>query len=175
MHPHRIAAIALATATAVATLVMTPLSGWANNDPHRSPVPAGDPIPLDATYCAFPVHIAITVDKEYQTVSADGATSTVTGSLVAQVTNDRTGKALTVNISGPGTSTMSTNGADIIVTSASSGVSLLWSENAKAFGFASNVVVTSGAMAITFDETTSMILSVTRLPHPLLDVCAALA
>jgi hypothetical protein len=158
----------------VALLIGTP-SGSANNDRHRSFAPV-TPFDLPAGFCSFPVHFDFPVNKEYQTVSTlpDGSTlSKFTGSQRATVTNQVTGKTVTVNDSGPGSLIVSTDGTAGTVDF--QGLTLLYAMNATQYGFPSNVVVTSGRLSITIDFMSSSITSVTRQPHVLTDVCAALS
>lgn len=165
----------LATLAAGFALLMIPISGSANNDPHRTPVPAG-PIDLPAGYCSYPVHLDFPVNKEYQTVTTapDGSTvSIVTGSLKVGATNQLTGKTMTFNASGPGSLTISANGQTGVFDSR--GLFFLFAPNATQFGFPSNVVVTSGPWSFVSDLATNNIVQLTTAqPHVLSDVCAAI-
>ncbi len=166
----------LAAGLAAVAILISPVSGSANSDPHRSPLPAG-PLDLPATYCGFPMHLDFPVNREYQTIStaSDGSTVlTITGSLFVTATNQVTGKAVTVNASGPGTLTISPNGATGIFDNR--GLFFLFAPNAKQFGFPSNVVVTSGAWSFISDFNTNNIIGLTTAqPRVLSDICAALS
>jgi len=162
----------LAAGMAAVAMLISPMSGSANNDPHRSPVPAG-PLDLQAIYCGFPVHLDFPVNKEYQTVSNNGSTVTVTGNLTVSATNMLTGKAVTVNASGPGTLNFLPDGTVVFD---NRGLFFLFAPNATQFGFPSNIVVTSGAWSFVSDLNSNNIISITtQKPHVLSDVCAAIS
>lgn len=151
------------------------LPAAANSDPHRS-YAAAELFDLPPGICAFPVHIDFPVNKEYSTVTVQPDGSTVistTGSLVVTATNDLTGKSVTVNASGPGTLSISPDGSS--ATAVSRGLTFVFAVNGTTFGFPSNLVVTSGDLAFTFNPSTDSITSLTRMPHLLLDVCGALS
>lgn len=165
----------LAVGIAAVAMMISPMSGSANNDPHRSPAPAG---PLDLQgYCAFPVHLDFPVNKEYQTISTapDGSTVlAITGHLTVSATNKLTSNTVTVNASGPGTLTISPDGATGVFDNR--GLFFLFAPNATQFGFPSNIVVTSGAWSFVSDFATNNIIRLTSgQPHVLSDVCAALS
>ena len=148
----------------------------ANNDPHRIFMPF-DPVDLPASVCGFPVHIDGTVIREYAKVSTLPDDSTVfefTGSLFSTVTNTNTEKAITVNASGPGTVVFSPDFTSAAVTFR--GLSLLYATNLTAYGFPSNIIVTSGLLegSVTIPGVHT-VTSMTRKPNVVLDVCAALA
>src|SRR5260370_17380121 len=106
----------------------------ANNDPHRS-FAAATPFDLPATFCGFAVHFAFPVDKEYSTITitADGSTVIkTTGSLFVSLTNNATGKSITVNASGPGTVTIAPDG--INATFEGGGLASLFASNAPHAG-----------------------------------------
>ena len=162
-------------AVAACALLICAGSASANNDPHRVFLPSA-PIDFPSAFCGFPVHEEATVNKEYGKVSTapDGSTIIVlTGSLVATFTNTQTGKSIAVNVSGPGTQTVSADGATL--TSDGRGLSGVFGTNLTLFGFPSNIVVTSGPINWTLDLTTFTVTSVTGHPHVLVDVCAALS
>ena len=146
----------------------------ANNDPHRSVVPSG-PVDLPAGICAFPVHIEFPVNREYQTVSSlpDGSTvSVVTGSLTATFTNVITGRSVSANVSGPGTTTFSPDGS-----TAHYDVRGLFNfafSNATNFGFPSGLFVTSGQWAFDYNFATFAMSAPSRHPAVLRDLCAEL-
>src|SRR5262245_43337461 len=150
----------------------------ANNDPHRFFAPY-DPLDLPASVCGFPVHIDASVSREHAKISSlpDGSTVyTFTGSLVAKLANTTTGKATTVNASGPGTIVFSPDftNAEVMF----EGLSLLYATNLTDYGFPSNIIVGSGLLKGTVTETgvpgLHTVTSISRKPHVGLDVCAAL-
>jgi hypothetical protein len=165
----------LVAATAAIAVLIAPASASANNDPHRMYLAAA-PFDLPADYCGFPVHFEFPVNKEYATVSTgpDGSTIyKVTGSLFIKLTNTETGKAITVNASGPGTTTFSADGTT--ATFDARGLTLSFATNLTQLGFPSNLVLTSGPNAATVDLVTETVISLPTVPHVLLDVCAALS
>jgi len=173
----RVLGVLVAMTAGVAMLVAS--GAQANNDPHRFFAPY-DPLDLPASVCGFPVHIEATVNREYAKVSSlpDGSTVyTFTGSLFAGVANANTGKAITVNASGPGTIVFSSDftSAEVMF----EGLSLLYATNLTDYGFPSNIVVTSGLLRgrVTETGTTGLhtVTNITRKPNVVLDVCAALA
>ena len=99
--------VAASATTAVALVAAAPVA--ANNDPHRIYLAAA-PFDVPATVCGFAVHVEPLVDREYAkvTTNPDGSTSyKITGAAFLNLTNTTTGKTITLNISGPGTSTYS--------------------------------------------------------------------
>jgi hypothetical protein len=167
--------LALLALTAAVAFLMGPASASANNDPHRIYLAAA-PFDLPSSFCGFPVHVEFPVNKEYAKVStaADGSTIfKVTGSLFVSLTNTATGESITVNASGPGTATFSPDGTTEIFDA--SGLALLFGTNLTQLGFPSNIVQTSGPTLGTLDLTTLAWTSMSRQPHVLLDVCAALS
>ena len=157
---------------ALALLLMTAAPASANNDPHRSYVPVGSG--MVSGLCSFAFDYA-NVDKEYQTVStSDGSTIVkTTGSNFSVVTNDITGKSITLNLSGPGTLVIPATGT--VWTADVRGLASTGFANLTTFGFPSNEVVTSGEFEYSFDVNTGLMVSVIRMPHVFMDVCAALS
>ena len=162
-------------------LLAAPAIASANNDPHRifTPTPSGFlPAATSTTpgYCPFDVTYTTLVSNQYSTFTTEPDGSTVvktTGSLFMLYTNDSTGKSITVNLSGPGTAVVPASGT--VITADSSGLAGFSFTNATAFGFPSNLVVTTGLLEFAFDYSNQTIVSMTRAPHVLLDVCAALS
>jgi hypothetical protein len=147
----------------------------ANNDPHRMFLAAA-PFDLPANYCGFPVHFEYPVNKEYATVSMapDGSTIfKVTGSLFITLTNTETGKTITVNASGPGTSTFSADGTRLDFDGG--GLTLFFATNLTQFGLPSNLLLSSGPNQASVDLVTGTVITMPTVPHVLLDVCAALS
>jgi hypothetical protein len=146
----------------------------ANNDPHRTFL-AAVPFDLPAGVCSFPVHLAFPVNNEYGTFSTalDGSTVIdVTGSVVVTATNLVTGKAITLNASGPATVTFSPDGSTERLDG--HGIGLLFFTNGPQFGLPSGLVQTAGPVVFTEDTATTAILSMATVPHVQLDVCGAL-
>src|SRR5260370_13223712 len=147
----------------------------ANNDPHRS-FAAATPFDLPATFCGYAVHFAVTVDKEYSTITitADGSTVIkTTGSLFVSLTNNATGKSITVNASGPGTVTIAPDGINATVEG--EGLGVLFASNGTEVGLPSDLVLTSGPLHFPENLALSTITSMSGMPHVLLDLCAALS
>jgi hypothetical protein len=164
----------LAVALAVSAVLIGALPAAANNDPHRVFLfaPPGDLV----GYCAFPVHVDFPMNKEYGTITTapDGSTIVVvTGALFITFTNETTGKAVTVNASGPGTDITSPDGSTL--TADVRGLLALPGTNLTAFGFPSNLVVTSGAIQYTQASGFGAVSSVSGHFHLLMDVCAAIS
>jgi hypothetical protein len=161
----------------MAVMLIAPASVSANNDPHRDFMPAA-PFDLPAGFCAFPVHVAFPVNREYATTSTlrDGSTVVkVTGSSFMSVTNLDTGKMITVNVSSSGTFTYPPDGLTFSITV--HGPSWFASDNPKLtdFGLPSNFVVITGLAHVTVDMTTGEFLSFTGPYSVHTDVCAALS
>jgi hypothetical protein len=172
----RAVAARLAVIAPLAAMVVGFSPASANGDPHRTYEPSG-PIDLAAgTYCAYPVHIDWVANKEYAKVSTlpDGSTVLVlTGALIASVTNEATGRSVQVNASGPGTVTVSADGATL--TYDIRGLLFLPGTNLTDLGFPSNLVVTSGPWQFVQASGFGQVLSSSGAPHLLTDVCAGLA
>ncbi len=166
---------ALLAVTAAIALLIGPASASANNDPHRIYLAAA-PFDLPSSFCGFPIHIDTLVDKEYAKVSqgADGSTIyKITGSLFDSVTNEATGKTITLNASGPANLTVSPDGT--IGTFDARGLGLVFAPNLTQFGLPSNLVLVSGPTLASFDLVNGTVISMATQPHVLLDVCAALS
>jgi hypothetical protein len=76
-------------------------TAMARNDPFHTYL-APSPFDLDATYCGFPVHVGVLVDREYATSSttSDGDTVLhITGSLRYRLTSPT--RSIDLNASGP--------------------------------------------------------------------------
>jgi len=167
----RRAVLALAVALSA---ILAPTSVSANNDPHRTFLPAA-PLDLPAGFCSFPVRLTNPVDKEYGTISTapDGSTTIrITGSLFTTVTNEDTGKAITLNTSGPGTVAIFPDGTDIAHVK---GVGLLFAANGPQVGLPSGLVLLSGPVDFIGNLNNGTVTSFLTPPHVLLDICPALA
>jgi hypothetical protein len=163
----------LAVALAISALLMGALPAAANNDPHRVYLFAP---PSDLVgYCAFTVHVTFPMNKEYGTITAapDGTTTYVlTGALFITFTNATTGKAVTVNASGPGTDIYAPDGT---LNASVRGLLSLPAPNLTTLGFPSNLVVTSGPMQYTQAPNFGAVSNVSGNFHVLMDVCAAIS
>lgn len=170
------AGVVVAMLALIAALAAAPVS--ANTDPHRIYLAAA-PFDVPASVCSFAVHVEPLVDREYAkvTTNPDGSTSyKITGTSVDSLTNSTTGKTITVNASGPGTSTFLADGATL--TFDDTGHTLLWATNLTDFGSPSNFVLTSGhtagALFFTTDPSAGSVVGPLELGNVLVDVCGAL-
>src|SRR5579884_1453208 len=106
--------VLLASAAAAALALATVAAAAPGNGAVRVPV-LGGPIDLSAAYCGFPIHVAIVSNNEYYihltTLPNGTLIARVTGSVVETFTNEETGKSVTVNVSGPGTTTYYPDGS----------------------------------------------------------------
>jgi hypothetical protein len=137
--------------------------------------PAPSAIILPATFCGFEVQSTFPVDREFAKIltSSDGfVTTLVTGSLFSVVTNLETGKAITVNISGPGKETVNPDGSMTTTATGLNPIALTPADAAR-FGLPT-LAVTAGARTVSVAADGS-ITSVTLKGHVLVDVCAALS
>lgn len=163
-------------ALSATAILVSPAIGSANNDPHRSFSP-----PTSGTLtglCSFNIDYSTLVDNEYSTISnePDGsALIKTTGSLVQRLTNDITQNSIVVNIPGPGTVTIPASGT--VITIDGHGLNAFGYPNLTDFGLPSNAMLTSGPLQYTVDVSTfpGKVVSITRTPHVLLDICAALS
>jgi hypothetical protein len=166
----------LAVAALIASaLLVGAAPAVANNDPHRvfSPSP---PFDIPPGVCTFGVHVEAPVDKEYSTVTTEPDGSTIvktTGALVQTLTNQTTGKSITLNASGPLTVTIPPP-PSTVVTADVRGLSIVFVTNGAEFGLP-NLMYVSGPFGFTTDLSNDTLVSVTRSPHVRLDICAALS
>jgi hypothetical protein len=173
--PLRVVGALLATAAAIAATLVCTSAASANNDPHRIFLPAA-PMEVAASYCGFPIHVDFPIDKEYATVSilADGSTVlTVTGSMVAALTNEVSGKTVQVNSSGPGTVTISADG--LTLNYDVHGRTVMVGTNLTAFGLPSNIVAVAGPVRVTQATNFGAITSFSGHPQVITDICAVLS
>jgi hypothetical protein len=167
----RLAAIALSTSA----LLVGAAPAGANSDPHRMFLPS-TPFDIAPGVCPFGVHVDVPVDNEYgtSTLAPDGSTILkVTGALVWTLTNQTTGKSITLNASGPGTIDIPP-APSTVLTIASRGVAITYVTNGAAFGLP-NLFYYAGPFDFSTDYSNDTIVSVTRAPHVLMDICAALS
>lgn len=130
----------------------------------------------EASFCAFPVHVDIPVNKEYSKLlktSVNGSTITlITGSLTGSFTNLDTGKTITENLSGPYKLTVFPDNSAMV---AFRGLTLLVITQAQAQQFGlPPVSVIAGATAVSVDPGGTF-TSVSPKGHVLVDICAALS
>ena len=141
--------------------------------PKWQVVPA-DPFTLPATFCGFDIGVSFSGNREYVKLlkASDGSVITLTtGALTASLTNQGTGKTITVNISGPSKFTTFADGSSVL---AFKGLTLfaLTQDQAKQFGLPI-VSVTAGAVTASLDPDGNP-TSVSLRGHVQVDVCAAL-
>jgi len=133
------------------------------------------PFTLDKSSCGFRVRVVFLVNKEYAKLlkSADGSFTVLdTGSLKVSFTNLSTGKAITVNASGPGKATIYADGSIASEVTGHTG-EFFTPADAKRFGMPTVSVITGkSTQSIAPDGT---ITSFTMQGHVLVDVCAALS
>jgi hypothetical protein len=133
------------------------------------------PFTLDPSFCGFLVGVAFPTDKEYAKIlkAADGsATVLVSGAFTTSLTNQATGKTITVNSSGPAHTNFFPDGS-ITFTLRGNALSFFAPADAARFGLPT-VVVTTGPLteSLAPDGT---ITSLSHNGHVLVDVCAALS
>jgi hypothetical protein len=130
---------------------------------------------LPALFCGFPIQVAPVANKEYTKVlkTPDGSmTFLTTGALKISYTNLATGKTITVNRSGPGTTTVFADGSEFSVAKGPGGL-ILAPPDATRFGLPA-VSVLAGALTIAVDPA-GTITSLSFHGHVLVNVCAALS
>ena len=134
-----------------------------------------NPFTLPAAYCGFMVRVTFPVNNQYSKLlkASDGSTIELnTGSLTSTYTNLSTGKAVTVNESGPGKVTTHADGSITIAGRGHSGLSLTPAD-AQRFGLPTVSVLTGAfAASLAADGT---ITSLSLNGHVLVDVCTALS
>ena len=129
------------------------------------------PFTVDA--CGTTVDVTYPVDKEYQLVTTDAQGNQhikVTGALKVTLTDTATGRSVTYNISGPGTSIAYANG-DFLFAATGRNFVILSPEQVAMTGLP-QMFVTSGPISLLFRADGSV--EVQRLGNHLQDVCAAL-
>jgi hypothetical protein len=152
---------------AVAALI--PATAFADK-PVREGLP-DSPVTLDASICGFGVHETTLTDKEFITTFSSGK-QIVTGALTSTLTNDQTGKSITINISGPGTIVPNGDGTQ---TFSLKGRSLIWLfPNQLSEGSPGRLIWTSGPVVFHVDANFK-VLSFDITSARVQDLCAALA
>jgi hypothetical protein len=143
--------------------------------PTREFLPA-EPFDLDAGPCPFVIHVEFPVNKEYAITftDADGNPTRVIvqGALVATLTNTENDESVTLNISGPGTTTFREDGSTLL--QASGNWAIFFFPGQLGPGAPGSLVYNQGRIVILtaangFDQT---ILSQSG---PQTDVCALLS
>ena len=149
----------------VLTLLLAPAASA--DKPVREFLPAED-FTLTGV-CAFPVREEVTTNNEFITTFTDGR-QLITGSFKVRATNLDSGKALDLNISGPGVITENSDGS---VTLDAHGSWLIWFFPGD-LGPASpgQLFVNNGHFVETFSSTG---LTVDKQAGSQQDICAALA
>jgi hypothetical protein len=149
----------------VLTLLLAPAASA--DKPAREFLPAED-FTLTGV-CAFPVREEVTTNNEFITTFTDGR-QLITGSLKVRATNLDSGKALDLNISGPG---VITENADGSVTLDAYGSWLIWFfPGDLGPGSPGQLFVNSGHFVETFSSTG---VTVDKQTGSQQDICAALA
>jgi hypothetical protein len=151
-------------------LLLAPAStAWARGD-------GWEPVnnqPFTVQACGTTVDVTFPMDKEYQKVTTDAEGNQhikVTGALKVTLTDTATGRSVTYNISGPGTSIAYANG-DFLFNATGRNLLLLTPDQAAATGLP-QLFVTSGPISVLFRADGSV--EVQRLGNHLQDICAAL-
>jgi hypothetical protein len=151
-------------------LLLAPAStAWARGDGWE-PL-ANEPFTVEA--CGTTVDATFPMNKEYQQVTTDAEGNQhikVTGALKVTLTDTATGRSVTYNISGPGTSIAYANG-DFLFNATGRNLLFLTPEQAAATGLP-QLFVTSGPISVLFRADGSV--EVQRLGNHLQDICAAL-
>jgi hypothetical protein len=133
------------------------------------------PFTVPASSCGFEVGVAFPVNESYVKAlkASDGSTTFLeTGKFEVSYTNLQTGKTITENESGPGTTTVFADGSITLTAEGHTGI-FLTPADAHRFGLPV-LSVTAGRIqqSIAADGT---ITSLTLNGHVLTDVCAALS
>jgi hypothetical protein len=130
---------------------------------------------LPAKFCGFGIQVAPVTNKEHTKVlkTSDGSmTFLTTGALTISYTNLQTGKTITANRSGPGTTTVFADGSAVVAAKGPGGL-ILSPPDAQRFGLPA-VSVLAGALTLTIAPDGS-ITSLSLHGHVLVNICAALS
>ncbi len=130
---------------------------------------------LPAFFCGFQIQVSPVANREYTKIlkTSDGSmTFLTTGALSISYTNLQTGKTITANRSGPGTTTVFADGSAFVATQGPGGL-ILAPPDATRFGLPT-VSVLAGALTLTVDPAGN-ITSLSFNGHVLVDVCTALS
>ena len=166
--------VALCTLLGMVGGVATSTPALAGRGPKWEPLPA-HPFTMPAEFCGFKVRVAYPVDRGYVKVlkSSDGTVTTLaTGAFKSSYTNLRTGKSVTVNVSGQAKETTRPDGS---FTDALKGHTQVFfpSDLAQRFGLP-RIGVTAGPITVSAAADGSL-TSFSFHGHVLVDVCAALS
>lgn len=163
--PRRLLVLSLLT-----LLLLAPAStAWARGD-------GWEPLnnqPFTVEACGTTVDATFPMDKEYQQVTTDAEGNQhikVTGALKVTLTDTATGRSVTYNISGPGTSIAYANG-DFLLVATGRNLGILTAEQAAALGLP-ELFVTSGPIRVLIRADGSV--DIQRQGNHLQDICAAL-
>ena len=143
--------------------------------PHSDPPFTLPALGSPGGVCQFPVLVEIPVDGTQSKTTTLPDHSTVTsfeGSFKETLTNTATGKTINVNASGPGTVTQAHRSSVLQI--ASLGVATTYVTNGADFGLP-NFFYYAGPFDFTTDTSNDTLTSVSRFPHLLTDLCAALS
>jgi hypothetical protein len=164
LHLTRFAPILVAVVAAVAPAPASAVQ------PVREGLPAA-PFTLDASICGFAVDVTFPTNKEFSTTFTNGK-QIVTGSLFATLTNERTGRSTTINISGPGSFVPNGDGTTTFTLSGRSLIFLF--PNQVAPGSPGLLILTSGPVIFQMDANFNP-LSYNITSASVQDMCAVLA
>jgi len=150
------------TVLTLAQLVLLSGAALATGKPVRAFI--GGPLDVPVGSCPFPVTQHILINNEYILIFTGDHPAIITGSLRAFITNDRTGKGIDVNISGPAFITSNADGSTTITLAGRSTIFLpdrpgLW--------------LTSGAATVVIGPTENTVSL--SLPNSAQDLCPVLA
>jgi hypothetical protein len=165
---------ALAAILAICTAALTASPALAGRGAQWHLLPFR-PFAFDTRYCGFRVGVTAPVHQEYAKIlkAADGSMTTlITGSVTATFTNQRTGKAVTENLSGPGKVTTAPDGFVTVTERGHNGLFFLPAD-AHRFGLPT-LAVTTGPVTETIAPP-GIVTSLSRRGHILVDICATLS
>jgi hypothetical protein len=154
-------------AVAVAVLAVAPAA--IGDRPLRQGLP-NEPFTVDASVCGFAVDVTFPKQNTFITTFKNGKTI-ITGMLFATLTNEDSGKSITINVSGPGMIATEQAG---ITTFTLSGRSLLAFLAGQVPGQPAMLILTSGPVTLTFDQNGN-IVSLDRTSANVEDLCPVLA
>jgi hypothetical protein len=120
----------------------------AADQPVREGLPAA-PFTLDASICGFAIDVTFPTNKEFSTTFADGK-QIITGSLTTTLTNEKNGRSIAINISGPGSFVPNGDGTTTFTLSGRSLIYLF--PNQVGQGTPGRLILTSGPIAFQVDQ-----------------------
>jgi len=166
--------VALCTLLGMVGGVVTGTPALAGRGPKWQFAPAA-PFTLPASFCGFKIRVSFPVNKEYSKIlqARNGSMTTlITGASTVSNTNLRTGKTITVNLSGPEKVTTFPDGSAILRAKGRSAYALSPAD-ARRFEMPP-LGVTAGAQTVSFAPD-GTITSFSLRGHVVVDVCAALS